>query len=1252
MRVLILLFGLLALTACSQKSAKVKLELTSSFVFGGTAAMQAVSEGGLMVWGLSANGESFGRVLNNSNAIDLELPNGSWTFSAVAWDNATSVVFDGATIRCARSAAVELKGGDVAVPLSLTAPACASVEFHGAASQIRTDLNLRLCKTAAAVTGITDVCTYDKQVANRVSDKAPAMSVLVRLEEYDRFSSVAESRGSGLSRCVAMPDTANGEWSVPGDLNLPVGNPAAPQTAPFRTSFQLYHGSTDCGSTGSADFTTVALPNGLSSNVANHKYFGNSTEQYVYLNVPDVLICNGRESLDPFAGGTGSEGFPYLICSAKQLYNMHDSAAYLNASFALLADIDLNSYTKGLANVADRPAEAAACWSVGQTWQPLGSTYAGCTRTINAFTGSIYGGNHRITGMRMRLEDENGVGFIGQWDPTSYKTITDLTFVKAQVAGLAGVGGVVGDRPSTATPPIADISYIKMISPDIEAADTPGVAADVGGVIGFAGYVNLSNISIKDGRVEGRKQFIGGVFGRYDQGEKLDNIQATGLVTNLTGENYVGGIGGRVVSNSIAAGMHSITHEGAIVATGQHIGGLFGGVQSSNALSDFYAITAIKSYRDNNGSVGGIVGETAITGAILRGYFAGHLADDCTSTCNRGFITGSSAASVGGSSDLYFFNSNQPSRVGQGEDIGVMAPLSSANNDTLGLYTLAGTPNLNSGLWQHIAGDLPRILAQNHPCTNASGSLSFSAQIALGRGALSNPLMICRKEQFGDLSVLAANSGTNYHVKITGAVNLTGTFTPPTIPVNVTLYGTNALLFGYHRVASASGVQNWAPFATNNGTMKDVRLANNNLQMTSADTGGSTVTGMVDTNNGLIVGARLIGSIIRQDEAPGTNRASAIGLVRLNSASGRIRDFEVKASLRGEGQLHGAFYENFGIVEDGVVANLMDTMLSPNSVSNVVGIGYRNYGTVRRISVESRFDHPNEAVSISFGVRFNQGAASVLEDIEVTSEAYWNVGSFGLNVAQMASLNQGTVRRTLMSGRLYSTDTGDSTVSSPLVRTGQPIFQDAGTSSGLVTAVPAGRAVVFGTDSSFTCSVNDAVLIPGLTTGDFLENSGAYWETQPAPDTANDLVSASRHLWVVSEDGLGNTEVSRVVGSFDDGSNITLTFDRACADAIPAGSSSVRIVQSFADGTVNMVGNLGAAPFNGVIYAQDLDVKADLVTSLTSPWRNQILDESIAADLDLLVGYYLAILRGETPVAPGVWSFEDNGELGLINPNK
>ena len=67
----------------------------------------------------------FLRVKMGASAQSLTLPNGTWFFSGVYWDDTNT---EGAVIRCALAQA-ELKGEEIPVDLNLTVPTCKEAAF-------------------------------------------------------------------------------------------------------------------------------------------------------------------------------------------------------------------------------------------------------------------------------------------------------------------------------------------------------------------------------------------------------------------------------------------------------------------------------------------------------------------------------------------------------------------------------------------------------------------------------------------------------------------------------------------------------------------------------------------------------------------------------------------------------------------------------------------------------------------------------------------------------------------------------------------------------------------------------------------------------------------------------------------------------------------------------------------------------------------------------------------------------------------
>ena len=225
------LFLLLALftlaVGCSQQSTKTSIKVSTAALFGGSAATQGVSQGGLMVWGKSDKGDSFARALNDSDSLNIELPNGKWTFAAIAWENTSNNKLESNEVRCALQNNVVLAGSAIApIAMSLTGATCDSNGiFKGQASTIEADMMLRVCRSTSGITGVPNECHYDRSAADWKSYPAPVRAMRVRLPEFDNFKGSYKAQGEGLVSACGEFDTATGQWNGPTDIALPLGLP-------------------------------------------------------------------------------------------------------------------------------------------------------------------------------------------------------------------------------------------------------------------------------------------------------------------------------------------------------------------------------------------------------------------------------------------------------------------------------------------------------------------------------------------------------------------------------------------------------------------------------------------------------------------------------------------------------------------------------------------------------------------------------------------------------------------------------------------------------------------------------------------------------------------------------------------------------------------------------------------------------------------------------------------------------------------
>ncbi|MBQ8961703.1 MAG: hypothetical protein IJ071_10910 [Ruminococcus sp.] len=150
---------------------------------------------------------------------------------------------------------------------------------------------------------------------------------------------------------------------------------------------------------------------------------------------------------------------PEQLASAVYYINGLNSS---NVSIVLDADIDLTGYD----------------------WVPMGWNSSGNT----AFSGSVDGGGHKITGMK--IEGSTEVGFIGYGLGC---TVSDITFENAEVSGGAQVGIVGGEVYMTDTWENVHVS-----------GKITGAYDDYGGIVGREASLNFVNC-FADVEINGEK---------------------------------------------------------------------------------------------------------------------------------------------------------------------------------------------------------------------------------------------------------------------------------------------------------------------------------------------------------------------------------------------------------------------------------------------------------------------------------------------------------------------------------------------------------------------------------------------------------------------------------------------------------------------------------------------------------------------------------------------------------------------------
>lgn len=242
-----------------------------------------------------------------------------------------------------------------------------------------------------------------------------------------------------------------------------------------------------------------------------------------------------------FAGGTGTEGDPWLIENAEQLaylaQQVNNGTDYERKHFRLVSDLDLS----------------------GNEWTPIG-TYR------KPFWGGFDGGGHTITGMKI-TGNRDYVGLFGECHnftaASSY--IKSVTVKRANISGrnfvgaIAGVGANISDCYSIENTICANRcvggicgSLTGNISGCYNSSSVSGNST-AGGIMGSASYNGIGNSVVQYcyniGAVTVRQQdsSVGGITGASANRYDISNCLNCGKITG-NGKN-VGGIAGSTDSN-------------------------------------------------------------------------------------------------------------------------------------------------------------------------------------------------------------------------------------------------------------------------------------------------------------------------------------------------------------------------------------------------------------------------------------------------------------------------------------------------------------------------------------------------------------------------------------------------------------------------------------------------------------------------------------------------------------------------------
>lgn len=332
-------------------------------------------------------------------------------------------------------------------------------------------------------------------------------------------------------------------------------------------------------------------------------YAGTTVEAYANNNNYTFKPLN-----DTFAGGLGTEEYPYIIRKPEQLDAVRD---YLDAHFKLGADIDLSSYRSG------------------EGWVPIADEYDPLYNRTS-FSGSFDGNGFAINGLTIK-RDHDYQGLFASIGETG--VVRNVSLEGVSIQGRNNVGGLAGMN-------LGEIENCSVNGDSIKG----GIRT--GGLVGH-NYGAAITASFATTQVSGDSG-VGGLVGTYngshDITKKISHSYASGEVTGnvgvggLIGSNETANSGSNEIINSYATGKVTGKNQagGLVGANFSYPGGVI-------RIKDSYATGKV----EGQSQVGGLIGYNRTTYAsatieVINAY----VTNEVTGTTHVGGLIGQNSPSV------------------------------------------------------------------------------------------------------------------------------------------------------------------------------------------------------------------------------------------------------------------------------------------------------------------------------------------------------------------------------------------------------------------------------------------------------------------------------------------------------------------------------------------------------------------------------------------------------------------------------
>lgn len=327
-----------------------------------------------------------------------------------------------------------------------------------------------------------------------------------------------------------------------------------------------------------------------------------------------------RVDTEQFAGGIGSEAYPYLIETKEQLENVK---LYPNSNFRLMKDITLPAVEEGQTNLQllDDGVYFNGVFD-GNGHAISGLTISGSDGAYTGLFGNLAG---EVRGLKLENVNISGFGYVGGIAGYSLGVITDcfvsgsVTLLSDADAKFACAGGVVGyidNSPQNS----GEVFCVSEVSAKIQVyVQQIGEGFNLGGLFGYVSdSLTVKNCSAEGSIVFGGENIVyngsaaGGIVGCCGEGVVLSGCNSA---VNITDGYIVGGLAGAAGGDASIADCYAT---GNVYGSG-FSGGLIGvggnGVSVENCYSSGDVVSEF--------SCGGLIGGLGSDGALKNCYASG-----------------------------------------------------------------------------------------------------------------------------------------------------------------------------------------------------------------------------------------------------------------------------------------------------------------------------------------------------------------------------------------------------------------------------------------------------------------------------------------------------------------------------------------------------------------------------------------------------------------------------------------------------